>query len=303
MIDGQVPLAPFDWKQKHFDAALALMGVGEGPSRVLRIRTQISEDNRAAMTSRLFGVEYTRGDQHDFLAEVDLSSCPDPEATLRGLEEVLTNGLGGIGRGGAYAKASLEPGCAAERPQVGQRVVAVLQSPALLRDPSDPSTGLLSAYANAFAELGLTESWRLISVFARERLAGGTFFRNRLAGAGGRYAPWLLTEPGATFVFECEDAQTFWPAEIFARGLQVPMTVKLHNGIESVPKLYRVCPYLPENGYGDLVVDPFCIGGVPVWQVRSPTTLGLAVEPVGDFGPDRGGEGRCAGSSVVFSKR
>lgn len=289
LINGQVPLAPFDWKEKHFAAANDLLGIASGPGRVLRIRTQIDENSRSAMTSRLFGVEYTRGDQHDFLAEVDLSGCDDPQAVLRGLGMVLDSGLLGIGRGGAFASVTLATACSHHAPAPGRRAVAVLQTPALLRDPGDKSLDLAMAYGDAFAELGLPQAWRLISVFARERLAGGGFFFNRFAGKGKAYAPWLLTEPGATFVFECGADGVHWPEDLFKRGLQVPASVKIHHGIEKVPDLYRVCPYLPENGYGELIVDPFRIRSRPLWEVRSPSALGLEVEPAGDFG--RRGQG------------
>jgi hypothetical protein len=290
LVNGKVPVGPFDWKREHWAAANALLSIQDGPGRVLRVRTQISDDARAAMTSRLFGVEYTRGDTHDFLAEIDLSLCDDePARIISGLQKVVANGLGGIGRGGAFARVALEEAPANATSVMGSRVVAVLQSAALLRDPSRPAVDLRTAYADAFAELGLPKTIRLTAVFVRERLAGGGFFRSRLLKGGRAYAPWLLTEPGATFVFESVDGSPIDPATLFPNGLDVPKSVLIHHGIEDVRDLYQVCPYIPENGYGDLVIDPFQIDGRPLWQARAPSALGLGVEPVDTLSVD--GEG------------
>lgn len=281
LLNGKVPVAPFDWKENHWTAARALLGVADAPARLLRVRTQVADDTRAAMTTRLFGIEYTRGDCHDFLAEIDLSDCPEAPAMIRGLRQVIENGLAGIGRGGAFADVLLEKPATAAKPLAGKRVVGVLQSAALLRDPSRAAVDLHTAYADAFAELGLPETIRLTAVFVRERLAGGGFFRSRLAQSERAYAPWLLTEAGATFVFDSVDGSDIDPAGVFPAGLPVPQTVLIHHGIEDLTELYRVCPYLPDNGYGDLVVDPFPVDGRPHWQARSPAKLGLSVEQIG----------------------
>lgn len=281
LIDGQTPVAPFDWKNAQWDKANALLGVRDGPGRVLRVRTQVSDDTRAAMASRLFGVEYTRGDTHDFLAEIDFSACIAPEAAIRGLETVVVDGLAGIGRGGAFAEVNLSPLLTGHGATPKKRIVAVLQSAALLRDPSRPAVDLRQAYADAFAELGLPPNIELKAIFVREKLAGGSFFRARLARRERAYAPWLLTEPGATFVFESTHGKTIDPSLLFPHGLAVPPSVLNHHGIDDLDDLYRVCPYLPQNGYGDLVIDPFIIEGRPLWQARAPEALGLVVEAVG----------------------
>jgi hypothetical protein len=280
LIDGKVPIAPFDWKGKHQETAKALLGLTGSPGRLLRVRTQVADDTRAAATSRLFGIEYTRGDCHDFVAEIDLSACTEPDLVIRGLQLVIAEGLGGIGRGGAFAQVSLEKIPPETHPIMGKRIVAVLQSAALLRDPSRPAVNLRSAYADAFAELGLPETITLRAVFVRERLAGGGFFRSRLAQKDRVYAPFMLTEAGATFVFDSSDGTPIDPAQLFPNGLDVPQSVLVHHGIEDLTELYRVCPYLPQNGYGELVGAPFQTEGRALWQAREPSALGLTVEIV-----------------------
>lgn len=256
LINGIVPVSPFDWKDPVRQAAKAVLGIADGPKRLLRVRTQIDDNSKAAVTSRLFGVEYTRGDEHDFLAEIDLSNCNKPGAVFRGLQAVLAHGLTGIGRSGAYAQVTLEAPAENLKHPKSNRIVAVLQSAALLRDPSRPTVNLRDAYSEAFAELGLPENIELKAAFVSERLAGGGFFRNRLEGA--KYKPWLLTEAGATFVYQSKDGSEIDPSTLFPNGLAIPTTVLVYHGLETAADVYRRCPYLPQNGYGELVVS----GGV-----------------------------------------
>ena len=279
LVEGQVPIARFDWKPKLTELAEKLFARPDGPRKELRIRTEIDPGIRAAKPSRLFGIEYTLTHDHDFLAEVDLTACADPTAVGRALQQILNAGLAGIGRGGAFANVTMRSATAIAPLTMSKHVVAVLQTAALLRDPSLEALDLRESYEVSFRSIGLPEGWRLKALFVRERLAGGGFFLNRLA-EGGHYAPWLLTEPGATFVFEGHDAGAPFPEGWFRTGLPVPAYVLAHHGISDFPNIYRVCPYLPENGYGELVAGVPTPDGVPSWQSRAPVALGLDVEIV-----------------------
>jgi hypothetical protein len=77
--------------------------------------------------------------------------------------------------------------------------------------------------------------------------------------SGQAYRPYLLTDAGSVFLFRILDGGK-------ARDC---ITLWLHNGIEispAVKKFYRLtdvqpsrlwehCPYLPENGFGEIAVD------------------------------------------------
>lgn len=257
LISGQMPLGRFDWKGKHGDACDKLFPKREEPRKELRVRTQIDRDNRAAKTNRLFGVEYTLVHTHDFLSEIEV-----PAGMAGALAVALQSGLGGIGRGGAYAEATLAEtgGNPPLRPDAGNsRVVLTLASLALLRSP-DSGPDLRGAYEAAFREIGLPEEWSLTAVFAQERLAGGAFFLNRLQDKSG-YRPWLLTTPGATFVFDRKEGNQPLPAYWFDSGLKLPASVLGFHGLNGVPDLWRYCPYLPENGYGEITLPAQTLDG------------------------------------------
>ncbi|NTT85947.1 hypothetical protein [Tabrizicola fusiformis] len=250
LIGGKMPLGRFDWKDKHYGACNALFPEVEKPATELRVRTQIDREYRAAKANRLFGVEYTLVHKHDFLAEIEV-----PGRMADALAHALQDGLGGIGRGGAYAEATLTDISTAppQRPDPANgRVIVTLASLALLRTPRS-GTDLRRAYEAAFREIGLPAGWSLTAAFAQERLAGGAFFLNRLNDKSS-YRPWLLSESGATFVFDRTSGQASLPDVWFDRGLPVPPSVLEFHGLTDVPDLWRYCPYLPENGYGEVTL-------------------------------------------------
>jgi hypothetical protein len=97
------------------------------------------------------------------------------------------------------------------------------------------------------------EGVRLINFYARHRLTGGHHgVRRRLYGQN-RYYPYLLTEPGAVFLLAGgdSDADSQRLAEYVNSGLPA---VRPSQAVELLT--WRTCPYLPENGYGTIVVNP-----------------------------------------------
>lgn len=280
MIEDRVPIGKFDWKPKHAKAAAVTFGPDNLPQRELRIRTEIDPTTRAAKTARLFGIEYTRIDDHDFVAEIEVPSPHDPAAVLRALSVICSNGLAGIGRGGAFAEVTFLPQSRDDAKVTGDTAVLVLQTAALLRDPSDDGYDLRAAYEQSLRDIGLPDNWELPAVFLRERLAGGGFFLNRLAGTM-RYAPWLLTEPGATFIFTRKaGTMTGFPESWLAGGLPIPKKVLQFHGLSASAELYRACPYLPQNGYGEVTLGAKTTNGKPSHQVLAPRTLNLLATPI-----------------------
>ena len=102
-------------------------------------------------------------------------------------------------------------------------------------------------YRAAFEAIGLCG---LKSIFIREQLHGGQFFARRLPDAT-QYKPWLLTRAGSCFVFEVEAT----PPDLTALarfGLAVPGATAKFYGLDLTNDAWKYCPYLPENGYGEV---------------------------------------------------
>ncbi len=260
LIDMQAPTYEPDRKPSVATQVDALTGWSEPPLE-LRVRTQIDPQHRAAMATRLFGVSYRRTDEHVWRGAIDVTAIPasDRPAVLQGLRAALENGLPGIGRGGAFASVSFveddSPSLrSADVMHEDGRIVLVLQTPALLRRPTPGASGDVSRdYAAAFDEIGGPEL-RLEGIFVRERLAGAEFMANRLPEKLG-YTPFLLTEPGSTFVFRATDrsAGLALASRWLRAGLRPPPKTLAFYGMDSSdPELWRYLPFLPENGFGEV---------------------------------------------------
>ncbi len=293
LVDGVAPEFVDGWKSTVREEIEKRMGISE-PETDLRIRTKIDEELRAAEETKLFAVGYRRPDTHDFLAFFDLPDLPpkDQDAIAAGLTEVLRYGLGGLGRGGAHGFAHLE---AWERPKplaAQGRLILTLQTAAPLRKPEPGRTGdVTEAYRAAFAALGLGVAYDLKAVFLQESLRGGGFMARRLPQGVASYAPWLMTRAGSVFAFDLRDrvAPDDPRAEAERKtihgwltwGLPVPPPVLAFHGMGAAdPELYRYCPYLRENGYGEIAERSLDRDGKDLHVALSPAALGVAVETI-----------------------
>ncbi len=134
----------------------------------------------------------------------------------------------------------------------GKRFHAMtLVTPALLTDPR--STVSIEAQYEDYivAQTG----GQLVRSYTSRRLAGG-YIATRYRPYGLSYYPFILTEPGSVFLVEGGDVEKL--GEIARFGL--PPIALSH-----APALtWRSCPYLRENGYGEVVfslVDPIRLRG------------------------------------------
>jgi len=251
IIEGEAAKFAPDWKPPALEQAATSAGWSE-PSTELRLRTQIDPIHRAAQESRLFAISYRRTDMHDWVADVDFTGDAKDMATVfTQLRAALSEGLIGIGRGGAFAEVIIEPRPTPPGAEKGN-VIMTLQTPALLRRPcASGDVDLTPAYAAAFLELGITA--KLKAIFVRERLRGAQFFAARSKAP---YRPWLLTEAGSVFVFS--DVADIMP---FKSHLEVPMKTLAFYGHSKDG--WKNCPYLPENGYGEVAFGPLDSVGAP----------------------------------------
>nr|WP_294528795.1 RAMP superfamily CRISPR-associated protein [uncultured Rhodopila sp.] len=258
-VGGIAPRFSPDWKRDAWTAAEKLIG-WSAPDTELRVRTAIDETLRSAKANQLFAIECVVTTGHLWVGEIDLSAIPDDErvAVARALNGHVAHGIIGLGRTGSFALVGLEP--AAEHPEPATdehgRVSLVLQSAALLRQPA-PSGDVTEAYGQAFRALGADSAGlTLAAIFVRERLAGAGFMATRFFRDGRTYQPYLLTEPGSTFVFNVETGRR---ADALARiagwersGLDIPAPTRDAYGLPDDASLWQVCPYVRENGYAEV---------------------------------------------------
>lgn len=278
-----------DWKEEDFKAATTTQGWGNTGTH-LRVRTDIDETGRAkqgqlfAYECRVAPLDAQGQPLTRWLFDIDLSGLPAAERVpvWRELDTLFALGLSPLGK--TDARAAVAP-CAVEAAwksgppaalKVGQRVPVLLVSDALLfatdRIEDTPSDGettpadidLHQLYRESFDSLqsALKPSSTAATAhraplafshhFATQRLAGGPYLHGRFGGTR-PYRPLVLTEAGSVFVFEVvdPDAARQVLAHWQAHGLALPAAVADAHG-----SAWTDHPYLPENGFGEVAVQP-----------------------------------------------
>lgn len=263
LIDGEAPVFAPDWKDKHRNAVERLT-MQFSLDRSLRVRTAIDPKRRRALDENLFAYDMvlprSGGCPVEWVSEIDIGAVPQPDraAVLTELRQALEDGIVGIGK----TKARFEVVTATEAAQklfgLGETVAITLLTDCLLGSPREMHTKgeLFVYYKKCWSDLS-GGSLELSHYFATQRLAGGVYHHRRFLN-GGIYRPWMLTEARSVFVLKVRDQETA------SKKIQA----WLHGGVELTPDVvkgyelpadpwerWKKCPYVPENGYGEIAVN------------------------------------------------
>ena len=266
--DGDAPTFRVDWKDEG--DVWKTFGWPELETE-LRVRTAIEGETKRAQDKQLFAYRMMVPKEGDvwkgsvILDGVDEGARAEVAAEL---DAALEHGLFALGKTKARATVNTkraEPRTVKLR---NGKVAITLQTAALLCDPSRhlaPNDGIGTAKLDAM-QAEYKDVWNDLSggaleldhFFHRISLAGSGYMRHRFQG-GEPYRPYLLTDPGSVFLLNIKDEEkaqacvTRW----LNRGIEVTKAVRRFYGLEGVPEqqLWMQCPYLPENGFGEIEVD------------------------------------------------
>ncbi len=235
--------------------------------REVRTRTAIDPGTGRAKDENLFSyglvVPDKPGQEHVWETQIGLDLVPagERQAVRDELAKLFAHGLPNVGKTRAVAAVEWLP-MATDPPRVARtgtpingKHVVTLQTDFLMTDPATLQTSgktLHDAYADFWREAS-GGALELVRFFARQSLHGG-YLRKRF-GQKGSYEPYLVTDHGSTFVLTAigPDASAKL-AEWTAGGLPLPKWVKDQCG----EPLWKTCPFVPENGFGEVVVDLAC---------------------------------------------
>lgn len=272
-----------DWKGSDKQAAAQLQDWGRTTTH-LRVRTDIDADGQAK-TGQLFAYECccapldAQGQPETrWLFDLDLSAIPEDQdraAVWAELAALLAHPLAPLGKTDAQAQVTPlpvnDPGLRPTWPdadlaqlKAGDKLPLLLVTDALLFPVTavadQPEVDLVALYRDAFdvlqKDLQHPGVLRYRHHFATQRLAGGAWLHGRHGAARRRpaYQPLVLTEAGSVFVFEVgPDAQAarsvlqHWQTH----GLALPPAVVQVHGDH-----WSDHPYLPQNGHGEVAVQP-----------------------------------------------
>jgi hypothetical protein len=271
VVRGEAGKFKIDWKDEHVQTVRGAFGFPKLET-TLRVRTAIDREKRKADKGKLFAWQMTETAGLEWAAHCDASGCS--AQAREQLASLLELGLRPIGKSKAAASvrhAAWEPGQIAEPlPEY----IITLQTPALLMAPSrhlQPDAAQPGATDGGALRREYEDVWRELSggalrvgeFYQQCSLAGGHYLFQRFSPRQSgpdyrRYKPYLLTDAGSCFVVRPEAGREADALAVvnqwLRRGLPLTEQVKQFYGVAGVEEsnLWRSCPYLPENGYGEI---------------------------------------------------
>ncbi|MBI1358247.1 MAG: hypothetical protein GC160_28260 [Acidobacteria bacterium] len=269
-----------DWKDGIRDLVESCYGWPK-LHRQVRVRTRFDSAKARAdegvddQGGSLFAWRMIEPFSREWVCTVDLSGL-SPTAREQLTQLLESFGLGPLGKSKAWANVEVTA-CQAPGVQASGSYCVTLQTPALLTAPGrqlakDGTLGMTDAEV---LERELRAAWSelsdgsliLVDYFQRCSLSGGSYLLARFSAKGLDYRPYLLSDAGSTFLLAGAEGRQEKAASLLAqwrrKGLPLAESVRHFYGITDDPDWqWRDCPYLPENGYGEIAVDePFRLGG------------------------------------------
>ncbi|MCB2188747.1 MAG: hypothetical protein KQJ78_20195 [Deltaproteobacteria bacterium] len=253
---------PVDWKWD-----------GQGPDYHLRTRTAIKPGKETAQESQLFAYRLIKpGDK-----PLRFTLCFAPEdkdsPAAKVILAALVSGLDFLGKTSARARAAWQADAREERVvapggQDGETWRVVLQTPAALfgpeqcrADKAPDARALYLAYwrnlLGLWTAAGKPAPGKLaeeeFNFFAAQAWEGG-YRAMRFPPSPGEYLPYILTKPGSVFLLRFTGGDQKHQKAFFEHLLRHGLPAYRADKLAS-PELWETCPYAPENGYGEVLVD------------------------------------------------
>jgi len=277
LIKNSAPAFAIDWKEYDVEQTLFCWPYVK---QELRVRTAIESEKRRARENQLFAYEMVVPENDlAWYAHLDLSDVSpktDRPKVVAQLQSLLAQGVTGLGKTKVYTHIELLPEKTIKstknynfeiKPKEGVWIVT-LQTPALLCNPYDlnvvpgisQADNLNQAYLNVWQQLS-DSSLKLERkrFFATQSLAGGFYLWKRFQQTQA-YQPYLLTDAGSVFVLSPQKGKEQDAQECLEKwcinGLPVPeWAIKEYNLSEKPEEQWSNCPYIPQNGYGEIAVN------------------------------------------------
>lgn len=260
LINNKAPFFQTDWKDYPDDFGWAM------PRYVAKTRTAIDEHSRRAEDSMMFTYQYVCPVDSSDNKIIWRGLIHLPKEERASLHAELLDAIPRINRIGkrrSRVKVSITPG-KCEHAQIENDamttdniVIVSLQSDALMVNPDDMLKGRQTAeilhelYCKYWKETS-GNSMEMVRFFAHQKMLGGYLVKKH----GGTYYPFYLTGAGSVFVLKMSNTDNAKAKieEWKTKGLPVPEWAKTKYN-KSGKELWETCPFVPENGYGEVMVN------------------------------------------------
>lgn len=273
LIEERAPTYSVDWKKdwKYFEEA--------HPKEVYVTRTSIDNTTRRSNEGQLFTYTFlcpedTRGQPISWVCNVDFSAIEDAETreTVRDqFVRAVSAYLSHLGKLNQPVNVKLLPNAAQPVVECHDLVhddyaVITLQADALMLNPEEveklaPGEDLKSLYSAYWQQICTQENkvpcLELVDFFANQNFQGGYLFHRYLgAGKDSEYYPYYLTGAGSVFILRSVNPESARAclSRWLNRGLDLPAWA-LEKYNQGGRALWQNCPFVPENGYGEIAVN------------------------------------------------
>ncbi len=236
-------------------------------------RTAIDSGSRRAAEEKLYTFEYICPEDENsrqifWNSEICLpEDCPETEhdALAAQLEYVLRHWFSHIGKrqGRIHAETlTCQSSVSSGEPLREGLSIICLRADAMMTDPAEIRQGshaeLLAAYGKYWEEIS-GRAFRLIRFYARQKLAGG--YLGMRFPTQGKYFPFLLTQAGSVFVLHAKNPESAEKQcrDWLRKGLpEAGWVKKLYGKQDGTGADWKKCPFIRENGFGEIAVNLPC---------------------------------------------
>jgi hypothetical protein len=238
--EGRVASHVIDWKPSVFGMDPIASGFPQANLAPLaRTHVGIDADTLTAEDAKLFTTVAKGVQGRHWRLSIDLSAvAKEQRAGLVGLIEAGLEPIGRTEARASFTRIDAAPKTASPVPGHPGLHAVTLITPALLTDPRGGD--VQEQYARMIAA---QTGGVLLRSFAMRQLAGG-YLATRRRPYGAYYYPFVLTRPGSVFLIKGADPAKI--AKIAKTGFR-PISL-----LEAAELTWRNCPFLPENGYGEV---------------------------------------------------
>lgn len=251
-----------DWKAEDYQQAENAWAT-QKPHRYLSIRSEIDRKEGISKESRLFSLECIDPQGFVWCADIELCQIEESKrpAAFARLQTILQQGLSGIGKTKARAEIEIAQSFTPfkridkELPHWrDHHYIVTLQTAARLLPPDLRLSGVNSHVAlKKIYQQYWSEQHRditLMNYFAQQQLTS-TYYHQRQHNKGhGDYYPEWLTTAGSVFVLQIKTGDALRQLKRWnRRGLPA------HPNADGSEADWRTTPYLPEHGYGEIVIN------------------------------------------------